>query len=642
MSFMTIQARLVVSEEIRYQLWNLTANKNTPLVKELFKQVSQHDNFEQWQRTGSVPATSISELCQPLKTDPRFEGQPGRFYTSANRIVEYTYNSWLAIQKKSHYRLNGKRRWLNVVKSDVELVQVSGCNIDTIKNKAQEILLELETENSLEQTPTPNKQKKEKKRQTKPDNSVMSLLFKKYDSTEDVLSRCAIAHLLKNDCQVSTEPEDPEAFANRIDRKKEQIKLLEAQLMNRLPKGRDLTGEEFRETLAIATNQIPENEIQQLLWQAKLLAKPAAMPYPIRFDTQNDLRWSINEKGRICVAFTGLGKFIPQLKKQPFQIYCDRRQLPFFKRFVEDWQTYKKNQDTYPLSLLLFRTASLGWEEGQGKGEPWKVNRLTLHCTLDTQLLTSEGTEKLRQEKISQLKEQPSDIKNPETLTETQQAYIKRQNSTLSRLSSYTPQRPDKALYEGDPEITVGVSIGLACPATAAVVNIKTGKVLAYRSTRQLLGEDYRLLNRQRQKQRLHALERSKNQKKGIVSQISESELGQYVDRLLTKAIIELAQQFQASSIALPYTNNLRQALLAEVNAKARRKSDCKEVQDKYAKQYRMNIHRWSYARLLSNIYNQAKKTGIAIETVSQPLQGTPQEKARDLAIAAYHFRQVS
>ena len=55
-----------------------------------------------------------------------------------------------------------------------------------------------------------------------------------------------------------------------------------------------------------------------------------------------------------------------------------------------------------------------------------------------------------------------------------------------------------------------------------------------------------------------------------------------------------------------------------------------------------MSIHRWSYNRLLTAISTQAEKTGLAIETIAQPLQGTPQQKAKDVAIAAYHFRQVS
>ncbi len=39
------------------------------------------------------------------------------------------------------------------------------------------------------------------------------------------------------------------------------------------------------------------------------------------------------------------------------------------------------------------------------------------------------------------------------------------------------------------------------------------------------------------------------------------------------------------------------------------------------------------------SIHTCAAKTGIAIEIGQQPNRGSPQEKARDLAIAAYHAR---
>ncbi len=137
-------------------------------------------------------------------------------------------------------------------------------------------------------------------------------------------------------------------------------------------------------------------------------------------------------------------------------------------------------------------------------------------------------------------------------------------------------------------------------------------------------------MNRQRHQQ-LHALQRHKNQTKGRTSQLSESEPEQYVDRLLAKSIIELAQQFQASCIVLPHTNNLREHLAAEINARAEQKFDSKEVQNKYAKQYRISIHRWSYDRLLTTIRNQAQKAGISIEIASQPLRVTPDGVTSDL-----------
>jgi hypothetical protein len=83
MSQITIQCRLVASEPTRQHLWKLMAQANTPLINELLKQVGQHPDFEAWRHKGKLPAGIVKQLCQPLRTDPRFIGQPGRFYMSA-------------------------------------------------------------------------------------------------------------------------------------------------------------------------------------------------------------------------------------------------------------------------------------------------------------------------------------------------------------------------------------------------------------------------------------------------------------------------------------------------------------------------------------------------------------------------------
>jgi transposase len=67
-----------------------------------------------------------------------------------------------------------------------------------------------------------------------------------------------------------------------------------------------------------------------------------------------------------------------------------------------------------------------------------------------------------------------------------------------------------------------------------------------------------------------------------------------------------------------------------------------KELQDRYAKDYRASIHRWSYNRLAESIQLKAQRAGIATEKVHQPHGDTPQEKARNLVLAAYENRKVS
>ncbi|MEH2232617.1 MAG: type V CRISPR-associated protein Cas12k [Nostoc sp.] len=143
MSQITIQCRLVASESSRQKLWELMAELNTPLINELLRQVSQHPEFETWRQKGKHPTSIVKELCEPLKTDPSFIGQPGRFYTSAITTVNYIYKSWLALMKRSQFQLEGKIRWLEMLKSDAELVEASGVTLESLRAKAAEILAPL-------------------------------------------------------------------------------------------------------------------------------------------------------------------------------------------------------------------------------------------------------------------------------------------------------------------------------------------------------------------------------------------------------------------------------------------------------------------------------------------------------------------
>lgn len=55
-----------------------------------------------------LPSTVVNQLCQPLKTEDRFTGQPSRLYQSAIHVVDYIYKSWLAIQKRLQQQLDGR------------------------------------------------------------------------------------------------------------------------------------------------------------------------------------------------------------------------------------------------------------------------------------------------------------------------------------------------------------------------------------------------------------------------------------------------------------------------------------------------------------------------------------------------------
>lgn len=386
------------------------------------------------------------------------------------------------------------------------------------------------------------------------------------------------------------------------------------------------------ETLFTTITTVPEDNTEAKRWQDILLTRSSSLPFPLVFETNEDLVWSKNEKGRLCVHFNGLSDLT-------FEVYCDSRQLHWFKRFLEDQQTKRKSKHQHSSGLFTLRNGRLAWQEGEGKGEPWNLHHLSLYCCVDNRLWTAEGTEQVRQEKADEITKFITKMKEKSGLSDTQQAFIKRKESTLTRINN-SFERPSQPVYRGQSHILVGVSLGLEKPATVVVVDAIAGKVLAYRSIRQLLGENYELLNRQRRQQRSSSHERHKAQKSFSPNQFGTSELGEYVDRLLAKEIIAMAQTYKAGSIVLPKLGDMREILQSEIQAIAEAKCPGSvEVQQKYAKQYRVNVHSWSYGRLIQSIQSKAAQIGIMIEAGKQPIRGSPNEKAKELAFSAYHLR---
>jgi hypothetical protein len=630
MSKITIQCRLVASPETRQQLWTLMAERNTPLVNTLLEQIAQHKDFETWRRKGEISAAVVSRLCKPLKTDSRFRDQPARLYTSAEHTAGYIFKSWLAIQKQLQQKLDGQLRWLEVLKSDEELVQESGVELAKIRNRASAILLKLQQDTSSDKKPK-NRGRKRKKTYSS-DDSLFDQLFESYKSSKRILERCAIAFLLKNSCKVHQHDEDPQKLAQRRRKAEIQVKRLQEQIDSRIPLGRDLTGQRWLSTLETATQTVPKDNAEAKRWQDKLLTRPSVLPFPLIFETNEDLVWKKKAKGRLCVHFSGLGD-------HTFAIHCDQRQLHWFQRFLEDQETKKSSNDQHSSALFTLRSARLGWREEEGKGHPWEVHRLTLYCTIDTRLWTTEGTQQVRQEKTSKANKDIAGMESKGDLSKNQQGYVKRLNSTLSRIK--TPfDRPSQPLYQGQPHIIVGLCVGLEKPATIAVWDADANQVLAHYGIRQLLGENYRLLTRRRSEQQKTAHQRHKAQKRSAPNHFGESELGQYVDRLLAKAIVAIAKTYKAGSIAVPKLGNVRDIVEAEIRARAEQKCPgYLEGQQKYAKQYRASVHYWSYGRLIESIRSQAAKLDIAIEEAKQPPAGKLEEKARDVAIAAYQAR---
>lgn len=285
MSQITIQCRLIASESVCQKLWKLMANLNTPLINELLEQVAKHPDFESWRQKGKLPGDEdiVSKLCKPLKTDPRFAGQPARLYTSAIHTVDYMYKSWLAIQKQLQQKLDGKMRWLEMLNSDVELVETSGSSLEAIRTKASEILaIAMPTSDSDSSPPKRKKGKKAKKSSSSsPNRSLSNKLFEAYQETEDILSRTAISYLLKNGCKLSDKEEDPEKFAKRRRQVEIQIQRLTEKLISRMPSCRDLTNGKWLETLFTATTTFPEDNAEAKRWQDILLTRPSSLPFPL-------------------------------------------------------------------------------------------------------------------------------------------------------------------------------------------------------------------------------------------------------------------------------------------------------------------------------------------------------------------------
>lgn len=633
MSIITIQCRLVAEEETLRQLWELMTDKNTPLINELLAQVGQHPDFETCLEKGKIPTELLKTLVNSLKTQERFAGQPGRFYTSAIALVDYVYKSWFALQKRRKRQIEGKERWLTILKSDLQLEQESQCSLNVIRTKANEILTQFTPQS--DQNKNPRKSKKAKKSAKLQKSSLFQILLNTYEQTQDALARCAIAYLLKNNCQISELDENSEEFTKNRRKKEIEIERLKNQLQSRIPRGRDLTGKEWLKTLEIATANVPQNENEAKAWQAALLRKSADVPFPVAYESNEDMTWLKNDKGRLFVRFNGLGKLT-------FEIYCDKRHLHYFKRFLEDQKLKRNHKNQYSSSLFTLRSGRLAWSPGEEKGEPWKANQLHLYCALDTRMWTIEGTQQVVDEKSTKITETLTKATQKDELNDKQQAFITRQQSTLDRINNPFP-RPSKPNYQGQPSILVGVSFGLEKPVTVAVVDIIKNEVLAYRSVKQLLGKNYNLLNRQRQQQQRLSHERHKAQKRNAPNSFGESELGQYVDRLLADEIVAIAKTYQASSIIIPKLRDMREQISSEIQSRAEKKCPgYKEAQQKYAKEYRMSVHRWSYGRLIESIKSQAAKAGISTEIGTQPIRGSPQEKARDLAVFAYQERQAA
>jgi hypothetical protein len=237
---------------------------------------------------------------------------------------------------------------------------------------------------------------------------------------------------------------------------------------------------------------------------------------------------------------------------------------------------------------------------------------------------------------------------------------IKANTTSLARLQRPVPQRPSKPEYQGQPHIMIGISFSREQPVGVAVVDTRTGALIEYQSTRLLLSnptvkakrgrrtvmqlrlEKYRLVNRHQRQRQQNSIRRAKEQKQNRYAQSkAESNLGQYLDRLIASRIIKLAIKWQASSIVVPNLGDIRESVEAALKTEAKRKFPNEfERQKKYAKHIRSSFHTWSYGRLIECIKSCASRSQIPIENGQQPTLGDLKEKATQVALHAYYTRQ--
>ncbi len=658
MAIITVQCLLQAPEETLRHLWKMMVEQNTLLVSETLEQIKINSELDLWLAQGYIPIATIQKIVKQLKQQSKYQDMPGRFSNSAETLVKEIYKSWFAIQKKKRNSLWGKRKWLAILRSEQELLKQSGLTFSQLQAEAQKILIQEQKKF--------DKLKQKHNSEAKIPQDLFSHIFHVYDKvtknyakekkphlkTKKLIKQCAVVYLLKNKCEISEQPEDPKKYQKYRHKKEIQIQRLEEQLKARLPKGRNLATDEYLEALEKAECLITKNE-EMDLFQARLLRSEKSIPFPVSYDTNTDISWSKNQQGRIFVTFNGMIK-----DGHIFEVYCHNRQLHWFQRFFEDYQIYKQNKSQVPGGLITLRSASLIWQQNQESSEPWLTNHLYLHCSVETQLWTKEGTDKLRELKIAETKAKIEKWQENAPLNNNQQQRFKSAQTSLRKLKSFQGfSRPSKSPSHKNSSRIMGVSIGLQQPVTVAVVDVMTSEIIDYRNTPQLLNKpinqksrtgeitkkltQYEFFLRRRRQQQENDTLRQQAQTRFSDNRFGESELGQYVDRLLAKAIVIMAIQYQVSSIVLSDLTNIREILESEITARAETKiPGCKKAQKLYAKQYRKNLHPWSYARLCDAIKSKASQKGLVIESSRQIPSGTPEIQARDLALIAYHHRQ--
>ncbi len=645
------------SEDVRQHLWHFFLTSSL-LIDELLDRLSRHPNFQTWRQQCELPTDELEACWLDLKNSPIYDKKlPGRFFSSVYSMVKNIYDSWLALNGKKQRRLNGLKRLTKIVYSDENLLEMSDCQFEQLQAKAESMLAEIDKEIAGSKKPL----------------SRIDLLFKKYTELpdSDILGRSAIAYLIRHGCKIESKIEPAAKFKKWFRTKLKESRRLETQLAGRFPRGRDLNGTAFLNALEIATKNEPQDNQELMLWQSQILRDPSSLPHPIKFNSNTDLRWfklyrrqyqckqtatgesieSMELTQRLFVEFNGLTRGYNYI----FEVNCDDRQIDRFQQFLNDDRLSRNSSSDEKCSpsLSTLRSAHLLWVRKKSQDrhrrhtlstqtadEPWNTHQLYLHCSIETKSLTAEGMREIQQQKTQKVNNTlVKQSKNTDPSSGQQQS--QRKNQTSRGLLNRSLPRPSRPKYQGNPQIIVGLIFDPIRPIYLAVVDVTTGKTITCRSTRQLLGDKYPKLSEYRLKQQQNSSLRWKQNQQGQFNQPTESTQGEYLDRLLAKAVIQVAQEFKAASISLPPVNNSIEKNQSELEAYAEEEIPEDIVtQQQLTRKASVVIHKWSYNRLSGYIINNAAKLDIAVERGSLSSLGTPPQQAAETAISAYNSRK--
>lgn len=308
------------------------------------------------------------------------------------------------------------------------------------------------------------------------------------------------------------------------------------------------------------------------------------------------------------------------------------------------------------------------FQQYPGKGF-WRECTLSIHWTYDSDALTKQGLEKIRQRKLEpQLKKLR---KKQEKLEEEKQQLLQclaevpeeaRSKAQIKQLKNLKKaiqdlqddlakprpkldclqnsplfDRPDRPLYEGVSNIFVGVLLDLDKHLVVTVVDAMRRKVLAVRNTRSISKEGHDLLQRYFRQRQENSKQRQVDQKAHRHIHQTESGLGQQVARLFAKGLVELAQKYKASTIVIPETDGWRDRLYSQLVGRAKIKCNgSKNAMARYTKAHGEKLHQWDYSRLSKAISDRATANELKVMLQKTVYEEDVFQQAANLAIAAY------